>query len=99
MRRGAQGLQNIVKQLLGSVRQGLPTPQLNVPARHGRRPCVSMDARQLRTRRTNGVRYRRPHSVRQPVSGNAVSGLLDDGALSPLGTAPLELPPSVSLLR
>ena len=26
----AQGLQNIVKQLLGSVRQGLPTPQLNI---------------------------------------------------------------------
>ena len=39
-----------------------------------------------------------PHSVRQPVSGNAVSGLLD-GALSPLDAAPLELPPSVSLLR
>ena len=51
------------------------------------------------TRRTNGVRHRGPHSVRQPVSGNAVSGLLDDGALSPLDAAPLELPPSVSLLR
>lgn len=42
MRRCAQGLQNIVKQLLGSVRQGLPTPQLNIPASHGRRPCVSI---------------------------------------------------------
>jgi len=53
-----------------------------------------------RTRRTNGVRHRGPHSVRQPVSGKAVSGLLDDGAsLPPLDAAPLELPPPVSLLR
>lgn len=49
--------------------------------------------------RTSGVRrHGGLHSVRQPVSGNAVSELLDDGAL-PLDAAPLELPPSVSPLR
>ena len=59
--------------------------------------CTSAELAAL-NRVRHRVRHRSPHSVRQPVSGNAVSGLLD-GALSPLDAAPLELPPSVSLLR